>query len=61
MSLGLLAGLYDPVLKAQVAERERLIATLADRWSVTHHDARHWLKSWEDVDHVEMSASGVLH
>ncbi|MGY4160491.1 hypothetical protein ACVINW_006333 [Bradyrhizobium sp. USDA 4461] len=61
MSVGLLSGLSDPVVMAQIAERQRLIATLADRWSVSYDDARHWLDSWEDVDRVEQSASGILH
>ncbi|MGN8547821.1 hypothetical protein ACQPTN_24860 [Bradyrhizobium sp. 13971] len=61
MSLGLLAGLRDPVVMAALAEREQLIATLADRWSVSFQDARRWLKSWEDADHVELSASEIPH
>jgi hypothetical protein len=57
MTGGLLDGLRDPVLMAEVAERRRLVLTLADRWNCCEDAARAWLVS-EDHAAMELFAIG---
>lgn len=64
--MGILDGLSDPVLMAEISERQRLVKTLADRWGCDEDAARAWLIS-EDQAAIELFAIGskaprdVLH
>jgi hypothetical protein len=49
MTRGLLDGLNDPELMAQVAERSRIVGRLAEQMGVTKEEARRALFDFEAV------------
>jgi hypothetical protein len=58
MNLGLLSGLSDPIFMAELAERSRIAARIAEQMGVTMEVARAALRAFED----ETSSDGhTLH
>ena len=51
--MGLLDALTDPVLMAQITERNRIVGKLAEQMGLTHDEARLALCNFEDFTSSE--------